>query len=192
MSEKPEKADIRFFVEVRDSSGNGYGGSQYAHFTARAMVLARESHGQSDAVYPLDLHAPDSYSIPVNARELARLEITAQLDETSREWYGWSVHYDRTSVDLRDAEEIVKVLRKIQRKMDAIAGKYGRPTDLASFCGHAVMAVTDNGRPFMRTVPPERDYEGYGYHSMDVDALRWHINSETQEWRKRHGISVSD
>ena len=192
MNEKTAPADVRFYVQVTDSDGNCFGGSQYAHFTARAMVLARESHGQSDATYPLTLHAPDSYSIPGNARELAGLEITAQMDESSRDWYGWSVHYSRDQVDIRGAEEIVKVLRKITRKMDAIAAEYGRPTDLAAFCAHAVKAITAQGKPFMRPVKPEHDYESSGYRSMDVDSLRWFIQQETAEWRKLHGIEISD
>jgi hypothetical protein len=183
-----DKADVRFYVEVHDSSGNAFGGSQYAHFTARCMILARESHGQSDATYPVALHSPDSYSIPGTARHLAGLEITAQMDESSREWYGWNVHYVRERVELRDAEEIVKVMRKITKRMDDIASQYGRPTDLGSFCGHAVAAIAGHGSVFMRSVKPENDCEGTGYRSMDVDSLRYHIEDETREWRKKHGI----
>ena len=191
MNEKTAPADVRFYVQVIDSSGNYFSGSQYAHFAARAMVLARESHGQSDATYPLTLQAPDSYSIPGNAHELAGLEITAQMDESSRDWYGWSVHYNVDRVDMHNVDGMSKTLRKITRKMDAIVAEYGRPTDLAAFCAHAVKAITAQGKPFMRPVKPEHDFESSGYRSMDTDSLRRFIQQETAEWRKLHGIEIS-
>ena len=190
MSERPAKADVRFYVQVSDSSGNRFGGSQYAHFTARCMILARENYGGRQG--QLDLFAPDSYNVPINARDLTGLEITAQLDETSRDWYGWSVHYNVDKVTLRNGEEMIKVLRRIERQMNKITAEYGRPTDLASFCAHAVKAVTSQGQPFMRPVKAEHDYESTGYRSMDVDTLRYFIDSETQAWRKSHGIDIAD
>lgn len=182
------KPDVRFYVEVHSSKYDSWGGSKYAHFTARAMVLDRETHGQSDAAYPLTLHSPDSYSIPGTARELAGLQVTAQLDETSREWYGWRVAYNRDQVELRDAEEMIKVLRKIDKRMHDISSQYGQPADLASFCGHAVAAVANLLHAFMRPVDANRDYEATGYRSMDVDSLRYWLQDETAQWRKDHGI----
>lgn len=192
MSEKTEKADIRFNVTF-DSVDDRIGGSnQYAHFTARCYVLAVDKYGSKETP---ELISPDSYAAPMDAAPLAGLTITAQMDDstargdTARAWYGYRVEYEvNRGVELRKAEEMVKVLRKIQRQMDKIAGQYGAPGDLSAFCGYAVTAIAGHGRVFTRPVKPEQDIEGTGYRSMDVSGLRDYIDMETENWRKRNGI----
>lgn len=191
MTEKAEKAEIRFNVTF-DSVDDRIGGSIYGHFTARCYVLAVDKYGSKGTP---GLISPDSYAAPIDTAPLAGLTITAQMDDstargdTARAWYGWRVEYEMNRcLDLRKAEDAVKVLRKIQRKMDAITAQFGAPGDLSAFCGYAVTAVAGHGRVFTRPVTPEQDYEGTGYRSMDVSGLRDYIDMETQKFREKHGI----
>ena len=191
---KPARPDIRFTVTITGSERFG-GDTQYRHFTARAYVLAP---GRYSADHAVELHSPDSYEIERTdaTKALAGLEITAQADDNSMkrpgdEWYAWSVHYDRHTVGLRDAEAILPVLRKIDRRMTRLTAELGRPATLAQFCAYAVSAITPERNPFMHQVPDSQDYEGHGYRSMDVNALDGHIWSDAAEWRKNHGIDVA-
>lgn len=187
------KPDIRFAVTVSDT-GYAYDRTTYRHFTARAYVLGVDKYGSSGRP---ELLSPTDYSVPESGktRALAGLQITAQADGDSMkrrgdEWYAWEVSYDRHTVQLRDAEEILPVLRKIDRTTVKLSAEHGRPVTLAQFCSYAARAITGERSPFMRTVPDSQDYDGTGYRSMDTDALGYHLLSDAAEWRKNHGIDV--
>lgn len=189
---KWKPSDIRFVVSVRDSSGNRYGGTQYANFMARAMVWAKEEGRE------YDLYSPDSYSTHIRAAELDGLEITAQMDShtvasSTSPWYAFSVHYHRNNVSLFGAEDIVKVLRKISKRMDAIAEQYGRPADLAAFATHAASAITGPGHVFLRHVGKgtRADFNGTGYRPMNTDDLRCWLMSEVDMWASKNGVTVT-
>ena len=184
------KPDVRFHVTITD--GDTYtGGTHYRHFAATAYVLAPDKYAESTT--PV-LQGPDDYGIPgARAPELKGLVITAQAEENSmaqpgREWYGWTVAYDRHQVTLADAEQMIPVLRKIKRRMDKLTRELGTPATIAQFCTYAASAITPERHAFLRTVPAERDYEGTGYQSMDANALAYHVSSDATEWRKNHGI----
>lgn len=188
MNTSKPKPDIRFFITIE--TGDSFGGTRYVRFTARAMVLSHDTDNPG-------LHGPDSYSIDTHgARHLDGLEITAQADtdtmrKAGREWYGWSVHYDRSRMELQACEDAVKVLRAVDRRMRKLSDELGRPATLAQFCTYAAGAVTPERRAFMHCVDrPEHDYEGTGYRSMDASALDYHISSECTEIRKQLGIDA--
>src|SRR5260370_31347445 len=127
MGDKAEKPDVRFYVEVVDSAGNRLGGSQYGNFYARAMILAPDRFAERN---PYTLHDPDSYSIPdpgAGYRALAGLEISAQCDDSARDFYGWSVPHPRDRVTLADAENMIKVLRRVDKRAEALKAEYGYP-----------------------------------------------------------------
>lgn len=193
-STKVPAPDVRFAVTIADSDGNRYGGTQYRNFAARAYILARDKYSDTHAY---ELHSPDSYSVEGGkARVLAGLTITAQADDSTMgrpgdEWYAWTVSYDRHRVELRDAEEILPILRKITKRLDKLTAELGRPATLAQFCAYAASAVTPRTNVFMRAIPASQDYEATGYRSMDADALSYHLQSDAQEWRKNHGIDVT-
>src|SRR5260370_39372410 len=115
MGDKAEKPDVRFYVEVVDSAGNRLGGSQYGNFYARAMILAPDRFAERN---PYTLHDPDSYSIPdpgAGYRALAGLEISAQCDDSARDFYGWAVHYRRGTVRPGPAADIMNSRRRLRR-----------------------------------------------------------------------------
>jgi hypothetical protein len=188
------KPDIRFAVAITESAYGG--GSRYVHFTAQAMIAAIGRFG-SDEGKP-GLFSPASYELPFDpdVKALAGLEISAQADEntmrkTGQEFYGWSVAYQRRSVELADAEAMVRVLRKIGRGMTRLSGELGRPVTLAQFATHAVRALTAERAPFTRHVEDNHDFGGTGYRSMDPAALDHYIWSECAAWRERYGVQVT-
>ena len=188
-SKTTPKADVRFAVTITDS-GYAYDRHTYRHFTASAYVLGTDKYGSTGRP---ELLSPTDYSVPESARALEGLQITAQADSDSMrrpgdEWYGWEISYDRSRIKLADAEEILPVLRKISKRMDALTREMGRPASLAQYCTYAVKALTSERQPFMRKVPDSQDYEGTGYRSMDADALSYHLQADATEWRKNHGI----
>lgn len=193
-STKTTPADVRFAVTIADGSGNRYGGTQYRNFAARAYILARDKYSEDHAY---ELHSPDSYSVDAGkARALAGLTITAQADDSTMgrpgdEWYAWTVSYDWSRVELRDAEEILPVLRKIAKRIDKLTADLGRPVTLAQFCAYAASAITAQRNVFLRAVPAGQEHEATGYRAMDADALSYHLQSDAQEWRKNHGIDVT-
>lgn len=186
--------DVRFAVTITGDDGNRYGGTQYRKFHARAYIWAPDKYSDS---HGYELHDPDSYSIEGGkARALKGLQITAQADNDSmkragNEWYAWEVSVDRYVVQLKDAEEILPVLRKIAKRVDALSTELGRPETLAQYCAYAVGAVTRERRPFMhRVTDPARDFEGTGYRAMDANDLAYLLYSDAVEWRKSHGVEL--
>jgi hypothetical protein len=188
---KQDQPDIRFAVTVTDGTRYGSDITQYRKFTAQAFIWARDRHA---AGHPFDLHSPASYSVDAGpARVLDGLVVTAQADSDSMkrpgsEWYAWAVGYDRSKTELKDAEEILPVLRKIARRTGKLAGELGQPATLAQYCAYAVSAVTSTRDPFMRRVPPGQDISGTGYHSMDASGLACFLGSDAAGWRKDRGI----
>jgi hypothetical protein len=189
---KPEPADVRFAVTITNASRDSFSDG-YRYFRAEAYVLGVDPYGKTGLP---ELRGPDEYGHPDSVRALKGLVITAQSDndhmrKPGGEWYAWEVKYDRFGgVELKDAEEMLPVLRKIRKTMERLNDDYGRYTTLAQFCTYAVKAVIapKQRRPFMRHVPDGQDYEGHGYRSMDTDALAWHIQADAQKWREDRGI----
>jgi hypothetical protein len=186
------KPDVRWAIGFREAEYHG--GSRYVHITARAMIL-----GRSTVDNQLGLFDPDSYELPYRAanRALHGLQVTAQSDQdhmryAGGEFYGWEVGYDRHLVDLAGAEDIVKALRKVNRKMDALTRELGRPATIAQYITYVARAFAsgDSSRVFVRYVGEDNDYEGTGYRSMDADDLAGHIWNQCAEWRKRYGVEV--
>lgn len=195
MNTDPTKPDVRFAVTISDSQAYAGDMTRYRHFTARAYVLGVDKYGKTGRPEPL---SPTDYSVPETAKALDGLVITAQADSDTmrrpgQEWYAWQVSYDRSGgIQLRDAEEILPVLRKIAKRLDKMSADIGRPSSLAQYCTYVARAVTSERQPFMRRVPDGQDYEGHGYRSMDANDLEYHLSSDASEWRKNHGIDADD
>jgi hypothetical protein len=187
------KPDVRFCVEIPDPERAVFSdGVRYVKFTAAAMVL---SHDPAEP----GLWGCDSYCIETRGvRHLDGLEITAQADtgtlrKPGREWYVWSVHYRRDRMELQAAEDAVKVLRAIDRRMRKLGDELGPPATLAQFCVYAAGAITRERQPFqIRVDRPEHDFEGTGYRSVNATQLEYHISSRCTEIRKLLGIDPAE
>jgi len=133
----------------------------------------------------------DSYDIDVPAAvsALKGLRVKAQIDDHSGRFYGYRVHFDIEQLDLREAERVIPVLRRLDKRMTALADRFGHPRDLTAFLAHLADAMGLSGKSFVRRVTDDADYEGHGHRSMDADALRYWLDGQAQDWRKRHGIA---
>lgn len=110
---------------------------------------------------------------------LADLTIRAQRTNNDAEgrFYGFDLGYDQPHrVELRDLETMTKGLRAITRKMDKLAERFGRPTDLHAFLVHAADAIgcTDS-QPFgeYRREPWPT---GHNYRWGDAETLRYWLD----------------
>jgi hypothetical protein len=185
------KPDLRLHVRFEDSPSYGWG-SHYCHVRVMPVIVARASHG--DQRY--DSWDVDSYSIPeapASVRALKGLRISAQMDDTSGRFYGYRLGYHDLEVDLRTAETILPVLRRLDKRMTALSDRFGYPQDLVQFLAHLADALGLTGQAFIRTLDAgQADYEGHGQRSMDVDSLRSWLNDQTRAWRDKHHITEPD
>ena len=187
MVDKKPKPEIRLHVTFEESQY--FGDTRYAKIIARAYVLAPDRYHDGK----LGLFTPGSYEIDgARAGELECLEITSQVSDNYPDPYAWKVQYNGTAFELERAEAAVKVLRRINATMTKLDAEWGRPGDLATYMVRAAKALTNEPKPFMASVKPEHDYEGTGYKTMGPDELRYWIQDQLKEWRKKYNIRVKD
>jgi hypothetical protein len=181
---------LRLHVRFEDSPYNSPG-DRYSHVYVMPVVMGRGKYGQQEfTAYDVDSYEIDD--VPAAVRALKGLRVQAQMDDHSAACYGYRVHFgaEHDQLDLREAERILPVLRRIDRKMTALSDRFGYPRDLETFLSHLADALGITGKPFVRRVTDGQDYEGTGHRSMDTDALRYWLADETSKWRERHSIPV--
>lgn len=105
-----------------------------------------------------DRRALDSYDRPLpsseairnfgsasfNGMRLSDLRISSQGNniDADRRLYGFDVVYrDSYAVDLHAAEEMVKTLRRIDRRLAALNAKYGTPATFGAYLGRVADAI---------------------------------------------------
>jgi hypothetical protein len=185
--------DLRLFVRFEDSQHHGWG-TRYSHVYVQPVVLGRDHDGAGK----YEAWNVDSYSleIPASVRALAGLTVRAQMDESTAQgpapWYGYRVMFADADVTLADAERMLPILRRIDRKMTALSDRFGYPRDLPGFLAHLADALGLAGKPFVTRVTGDADYEGHGHRSRDVDSLRYWLDDCARDWRKRHSIPEPD
>lgn len=191
MTASTPKPDLRLHTEFADSTANRINwGSMYAHVHIRPVVLARGQYGARE----WGAWDPDSYEYAGRTealRALSGLEISAQIDNSSeaQDWYGYHVRYAGTDVDLAKAEQILPVLRRINKRMTAQRDTYGWPRDFPAFAAHFAAALVPRVRsPFIRRVPDDHDIEGTGYRSTNAEGLRYWLDDEVKAWREKYGV----
>ena len=180
--------DLRLAVRFEDSPYNSFG-DRYAHVYVMPVIMARGKYGrQEHTAWDVDSYELDD--VPATVRALKGLKVRAQMDDHSPAFYGYRVHFDVDQVDLREAERILPILRRIDKKMTALSDRFGYPRDLETFLSHLADALGLSGQPFVRRVTDDHDFEGTGHRSMDTDSLRYFLNGQAREWRERYGIAA--
>lgn len=179
MSEYDEgSATVRFMVQVKDE-----------HFSGMTPILTVAMGAvMVDAAGKIRNPSRSYRSEP--GAEWADFQVAAQCDSMG-EWYGRRLQYkDAYSVELADAELMVKNLRSLHRKIEKLDAKYGTATDFAAFMARVADAAGCQERPFMRLVNknPGPSYDDNEYRYMDADDLRYHLRSEVTAWAEKHGI----
>jgi hypothetical protein len=166
-----EKTDIRLLIRIAPENNLG---EQILRYTAMPVII------KDGAVSGMGTYGPGS--------ELDDFQVEAWRD-TSHDFYHAQFGYrDVYRISLTRAEEMVRILRKVDRKTRQLSVKYGGPESAATTTAYVAEALGITAeRPFIRRVPPEQDYDGTGYRNMNAAELDYHVRSESGKWAKEHG-----
>lgn len=131
-SPKVQTPELRFLINIEDRKSR----SDAVVFTARIVYVDDKDGGRIKN--PLG----DSCLSDAWQEGVADLQVRAQADpradasECLQDWYGWDVSYgDVYNVSLRRAKAMVKTLSNVERKLEKLEARFGRPRDLLSYLG---------------------------------------------------------
>lgn len=145
-------------------------------FIATAVYLVEPS---PNAISPNDagIRNPSDHDDEPLA-SLANFGIGAYRDPDFNDgaWFGFSAGYmDCFRVDQRQAERMVKLLRRINAKLAKLDEMYGASEDLAAYCGRVAQAIgVRSSQPFAIR-HRELRANGTHYQFTSVDGLRNHL-----------------
>lgn len=181
-----EKSDIRIMISFKE--GGGY--SDYSYLTLEANITHMTPEGIRNFGGSRYDREPGS--------DLAELIVSGQASNSPDEgFYGLSHEYKNVyAVDLWKADSMAKCLRRIQRRMEAIATKYGSPRDAGTYLAHFADAVgCTSTQPFgFRTSDNARwDWgQADGYSWSDVSQMTYRLSDQLAAFRTKHGINQGD
>lgn len=167
--------DIRVLV-----SAEHHRSSQVVVATARVVYLAED--GSVRNFLNDDFH----YGQFAGLDYFADLTVRAQCNTTDAgEFYGTDVSYSQPyQVKLRDAEKMVKTLRKIEKGLARIEQSDGRPLDFIEYV-----------RRFEKILKIQKVLgwrAGAGAYRWDsVDQVRYNLNSFVSEIRTANGVEAA-
>lgn len=173
-------ADLRFLLAVTRT--NWSGGSNYFHIKAHVVYI-----GESSGRNPGEVLNPqfDNYGTAYerSVGDFDSLVVSAQRDAMESEhflpWYGFGVEFDKFGgVKLKRAESMVKVLRKIERKLDKLQEDFGYPADFSTYLIRVANALGMTGHCYgIRT--DEMRPDGTNYRWMNANTLaEWFTRDE--------------
>jgi hypothetical protein len=89
-------------------------------------------------------------------------------------------------VDRRRAELMASTLRGIERKLERLNDKFGRPNDFAQLLGYLAVAITNSsGSVFgIKTSGAGWSYDDNTYRWMDVNEMRYHLRDQIRTWKE--------
>lgn len=190
MTAAPKAPEIRIYVAFAPDDRRYTRDRNYGHVYGRPMILGSSEYEPGRALF-----SPNSYEIEPRPgyrwRTLDGLQASGQFDDDSGRVYGQEIEYDRRpTTNLREAEEMVVWLRKIDKGMRAVQQQFGYPRDFPAFLAHfAAVLVPKAVQPFWRSLTAEeRNIEGTGYRAMDAESVRWWLNEQMAEYRKNAGL----
>lgn len=186
MTSTTGKTPVDLRLAVRFEYRRDYDGSRFAHAYAEPVIMARGRFGKQE----MSAWNLDSYEIevPDAVRVLHGFRVSAQTDTDSRErFYGYDqpAYVLHEGVTLRTGETALPVLRKLDRKLRELNGRFGYPADLPAYLARVADALLPRGTayPFVRLLTAgEDDYEGTGHRAMNADALRCWLNDQVKSW----------
>ena len=175
MATKATTEEIRFIVDVKPN--------QYTsgRLDATVIPVVLENGKIRNCQYN---------SLGDRGSDYADLKIEGWIERTSTEadfYYGYDPIEFREvwSITLARAESMAKTLRRLNRRIEALYAKHGRPTDYAGFLHYLALAAGVKERNcFARKVAGGGwDYDSNEYRWMDVDQLRYHLASKIREYK---------
>lgn len=172
-SPKVQHPDLRFLVNIEDRKSS----SDVVVFTARVVYVDDKDGGRIKN--PLgDSCLSDAWQDGV-----ADLQVRAQADIHDGAWYGWDVSYgDVYNVSLRRAKAMVKTLSSVERKLEKLEAKYGRPYDLLAYLGRVGDAL--GVRTYGWAVTRGTFYSDGDYRWGSLDSVRYHIDTALNNIQK--------
>lgn len=159
-----------------EASDYGYDSTRYLCLRARPVKVLANG----------DVEHFSSHAWP--SEPMADLVVCAQSDDASEELrsYGWRVEYAQPhSVDLARAEGMVKVLRRVERRLEAMRGELGYPETFGSYLARVGVAL--GAKTYVWRSP--RDGVGYVHGDAATAAMR--VESMVSDWRKSLPGAVS-
>jgi hypothetical protein len=169
---------MRLLVTVTDENSLG---TPMLRFTAVPVAFTDDG----------TLHSPGSSQAGL-PRELEDFTVEASRDAAYPDiplYPGAAVYRRVYHVDLDRAESIVAVLRKVQRKVAQLAGRYGDATDVAQHAAYVAEAIGITAeRPFLRRVELDQDFDGTGHRAMSPSELRRWLHGQERAWEQKHHL----
>jgi hypothetical protein len=111
---------------------------------------------------------------------LADFRITCQLDPGGHEPYGFRAEYrDCYSVDLQRAEEMVKLLRKIDRELRKMSEAEGPPETFSAYVVRVARVL--KVKRYGWTSDKRSMYDDNTYHWSNAEGLVYHVNGLINE-----------
>lgn len=118
-----------------------------------------------------------------------RISALADRDATMGDTYGWSTEYrDVFAVDLRRAEAMVKVLRRLTRELEKLNGELGYAESFGAYCARVakVLGVKKFG---WKTDGRSSTYADNEYRFGDAPQLAYRLASVLAEYRQPAGAA---
>lgn len=174
-------ADLRFLLRITQSN---YGsGSNYFKVAAEiAYMVTPERSDDSGVRSPLW----ESYLNPGEVGHFDSFAVTAQRDAQESEhflpFYGFHIGFQNPYfVDMKRAESMTKILRKIERKLAAFETEHGYAPDFATYLTRVGIALGMKGHCY-GVYSQEMRADGTHYRWMNANTLREFFTGD--EWRK--------
>lgn len=175
MPDKPEKADLRFFVNTDGSRD---------YFTVKLSVVKVENaHIRNPMFSRYGVQSGDG-------AEYDGFTISAQTGPSDANFYGYEPEFrDVHRVQLAQAESMVKVLKKIDRHLAKLNDRFSGPTDFASYMARVADAIGAKNPAFVvRTSEAAgSSWDDSEYRYIDADGLRYHLQHVVGLWHKQYG-----
>lgn len=128
----------------------------------------------------------DGSGVRRNEDAFADLCITAQLDRSSDDPYGWSVEYrDIYSVNAERAEVMVKTLRKVNRGLEKMQAELGYAETFAGYVARVAKVL--GVKTFMWRTTDRRGigmYADNDYGRGGAEQLRWRISDAVATFKQ--------
>ena len=118
---------------------------------------------------------------------LADFQLSASVDRSvdSSAPYGWTAEYRNAfSVDLRRAEQMIKLLRKVDRGMEKLRGEWGYPATFPVYVSRVAKIIGATSFGFAVDKGRGWSYDDGEYRWTDVDGMTYRINDIVREHQK--------
>ncbi len=179
---KAQKTDMKLGIFVRmEEATTSYDGARLAWL--RAVVVKLKSENGFDDSFDF----ASSYS-EISQYEHIKLVELLSTDRPNADT-GDVKAFDIDSARASELEEIVKTLKGIERKINAINEQHGRPANFATSVLRLAAAVG------ARTVITEKTAAAYGrsgnkYHFAALDSASWNVEQVIAAWREKWAPKV--